>query len=106
MAMLYRWGEEKLEMLCTPEEKWCLDLLLNDNSQAVRARPFESLEACWREDIRRAEALRRLPKSLYESDGESDPLKLAAVLSEAAEARRIVKCAASAAYMRLRSGCR
>jgi hypothetical protein len=61
---------------------------------------FESLDACWREDIRRALALRRLPKSFYASIGECDPLQLASVLAEAAEARCIAKCAASAAYMR------
>jgi hypothetical protein len=99
MAMLYRWGVEELDTLCTPEENWRLDLL-NDQSKAGRARPFESLEACWREDVRRAEALRRLPRRLYAQDDDCDPLQLAAALSEAAEAQRIVKCAASAAYMR------
>jgi hypothetical protein len=72
--------------------------------KARRRRPtvkFESLDACWREDLRRADALRKLPGSFYpHMRKQCEPLELATVLTDAAEHQVIERCAASAAYMR------
>ena len=99
MATLCRWGLETLDRLPVPKDKWRLDLLLEQLPQNSRRAKFESPDACWREDVRRAHALRRLP-SIYEHIAECNPLEVATSLSEAAKSRRIERCAASAAYMR------
>lgn len=89
-----------LDKLPLPTEEWRLDRLLPQPAQTGRPFRFESLEACWQEDIRRARALRSQAKILEEYKCDCDPLKLATLLTEAAENRRVEKCAASAAYMR------
>ncbi len=95
----------ELDTLGVPGDKWRLDLLLQPGHNSVTAEPrrgFETLDACWAEDQRRARALRRPPEELYAGVKSCDPAGTAALLSQGVETRRIQKCSASAAYMRER----
>jgi hypothetical protein len=94
---------DHFDSLLIPDDRWRLDRLLGPSRRTASGRRrlwFESQEACWAEDIRRAQALRELPKALYEGVEDCDPEALAEILIDAARTRRVPKCSASAAYMR------
>jgi hypothetical protein len=103
MTMFEDWAYKRFDNLSVPGDDWRLDLLLKPGRNPATGklhRGFETLDECWAEDQRRASALRRLPTELYDGVDGCDPTATAELLSQAAEARRIEKCSASAAYIR------
>jgi len=95
--------KEQFDNLTIPGDKWRLDLLLKPGSDPATGKVrggFETLDACWAEDKRRARALSELPKEFYAGVDGCDPMATARLLNSAAEAKRIQNCSASAAYMR------
>ena len=97
-------NHEQLDALPTPEMKWRLDHLLRahqDPRTGKITRGFETINACWEEDRRRAHALRQAPNEIKSAFG-CDAGALADLLERGAEQKVAPATCASAAYMRER----
>jgi hypothetical protein len=94
--------QEQLDALAMPGEKWRLDRLLESSRNPKAAKVtggFETLDACWAEDRRRARALRQVSDELRTAFG-CNAEALAELLERGAEQKIAPNSCASVAYMR------
>jgi hypothetical protein len=94
----------QFETLAIPGDRWRLDLLAQASGTETNRKPFnfETEEACWAEDDRRATALDQFPSELCEGLEGCSPRRTALLLAEGLVHKWLRPCAASAAYMRNR----
>jgi hypothetical protein len=90
-----------LDSLEVPADQYRLDRMrpYRDRATGKRVQGFETLASCWAEDVRRARALRALPKEIYEGIFQSNPEEIAELLEQGAASKQRSKHPASAAYL-------
>jgi len=94
--------QKELNALPLPKTRWRLDHLLKarrDTETGKTLRGFETLDACWEEDQRRARALRQVPDEFKAAFG-CNADDLADTLERGAKEKVVPYSCASAAYMR------
>jgi len=91
-----------LDSLEVPADEFRLDRMrpYRDRTSGKRIRGSETLASCRAEDIRRARALRALPKEIYDGIFQSNPEEIARLLEQGSAGKQIPNHPASAAYMR------
>ena len=102
MTSLQQLSSYEFQTLAIPGDAWRLDLLAEASKTESDRKPFsfESEQACWAEDDRRATALRLFPRDLYQGLADCNPTATADLLAEGTVHKWLRPCAASAAYMR------
>jgi hypothetical protein len=102
MTTYQQWSNYEFETLTVPGDQWRLDLLADASRTTTNQKPFgfETMEACWAEDDRRAISLNLFPRELCEGIDGCNPAGTARLLADGMVHKWIQRCSASAAYMR------